>query len=670
MCGISGIINDINKTCQVKDLLAMTDIISHRGPDGEGYLLFDEQHKAHVLGGKDTPAGAYLYDMPYRPSAAIQTYHEKFTVALGHRRLSIIDLSPLGHVPMSYCNGRYWITFNGEIYNYQAIRKQLELLGHTFISHTDTEVILAAYSQWGESCLHHFHGMWAFAIYDTVTEEIFLARDRFGIKPLYYWAAAGGGFCFGSEIKQFTTLPGWKAILNKQKAYDFLVYNMADHTDETMFERVFQIPPGHFFKSKTDKIITGETGKIVHEKWYKPVYKGYNGTFEDAAKDFKKHFKESVKEHLIADVPVGAALSGGLDSSAIVCEVNELLKEEGNQHIQKTFSYCADDVRYNERKWMDEVTSWTNVEANYVSSSGDSVFKHSEELIWHMDEPNQSQSELATWEIYKAAKDNDIKVLMSGQGADEYISGYEGFSTFRWLQLLKKLKFKMLNNEITQNQPHQILRIVKAYFNLMYFFVPRRIRRVLSRKTEYYKLMMSLVSLENLQAKEHHPFDSIPYEANSIFNIAHKQLLHYPLPKYLHFDDRLSMSNSVEARVPFLDHRLVEFTTQLPADYLDGMGNSKKIMKFGLKDILPEKIRNRKDKIGFITAEERWVKESHTDKFRKMLEISIKNSKGLIKPEAIHYFDKLCKGEIPFDYTYWRLIAFGIWMKKFEVGIE
>lgn len=670
MCGISGIINTRQNGFAVKDITAMTDIVQHRGPDDEGFVLFDKEGKYFTAGGAATSQEVYKGNFPYSPQSTIEALAQiNYTSALGHRRLSILDLTAYGHCPMSYSDGRYWITYNGEIYNFNELKEELQKLGHHFISHTDTEVILAAYAQWGTACLDRFNGMWAFCIYDTGTKEIFLARDRFGIKPLYYWAAVNGAFCFGSEIKQFTVLPGWKAILNNQKAYDFLVYNVADHTEETMFAGVYQIPAGCYFKATVANIKPDKTGRIKNKKWYRPEYKKYDGTFEEAAKGFKNHFKASVKEHLIADVPVGCALSGGLDSSAIVCEVSELLVEKGKGEVQKTFSYCTGDDRYNEKKWMDEVMAQVKVDANYIFSDGDQVFEHSRDLIWTLDEPNQSQSELATWEVYKAAKDNGINVLISGQGADEYISGYEAFMNFRWVQLLKKLRFKKLNEEIDKNKTHLKLSYAKTYLKLLYFFVPRGVRRYLSRKTSYYKMMTSLVSLENLKSKERHPFDDIPFNTNSIFNIAYKQLLHYPLQKYLHFDDRLSMSNSVEARVPFLDHRLVEFTTRLPADYLDGMGETKKIVKHALKDILPEKIRNRVDKIGFVTAEERWVKETHTQEFRAMIEKAIQNSKGIIKPEALQYFDLVSKSKIAFDYTYWRLISFGIWMELFDVEL-
>ena len=444
MCGISGIINDTLEHYSSADLKAMTDAVSHRGPNDVGYILLDKNDEMHLLGGDDTPAEVYAIQTPYKPSGSINQFEAKnFSLGFGHRRLSIIDLSPFGHLPMSYKNGRYWITFNGEIYNYKQLRIQLQALGHQFISQTDTEIILASYAQWGTGCLQKFHGMWAFCIYDTHSKEIFLARDRFGIKPLYYRAGSPySTFCFASEIKQFTFLPGWNSVQNKQRGFDYLMYNMTDHTEETMFEGVFHIPAGHYFKSGINNINADATGRVQLTKWYLPEYKGYNGTFNEAAVGFEKHFKDSVKEHLISDVTVGSALSGGLDSSAIVCEINNLLRVEGKADIQKTFSYCSADERYNEKKWMDEVVKVTNVDAFFVYSNGGEVFKMAEDLVWFNDEPGQSQSELATYEIYKAASDNNVKVLINGQGADEYLSGYEAFNTFRWVLMLKKFKFR------------------------------------------------------------------------------------------------------------------------------------------------------------------------------------------------------------------------------------
>lgn len=670
MCGIAGIINGSEKDFTANDIVAMTKIIAHRGPDDEGYCLIDNRNEAFVYGGDQTPAEVYKAVLSYTPKSGTIPPVESIKICLGHRRLSIIDLSPNGHMPMSDKTGRYWIIFNGEIYNYQLIRQELQSLGHFFISQSDTEVILAAYSEWGTSCLQRFNGMWAFAIYDNQNQTIFLARDRFGIKPLYYWINNKGSFCFASEIKQFTVLPGWKATINPQRVYDYLAYSVMDHTEETMFDRVYQIPAGHFCQFAVDQTLSAKNGKVITEKWYKPVYSAYQGNFEAAALEFKKHFKNAIKEHLIADVPLGSSLSGGLDSSAIVCEINEILKEEGKQNLQETFSYIHSNEYMSEQKWIDAVIAKTNLHAHYVHTDGDNSIEHAEDIIWNNDEPTQSQAHVASWQIFKAAKDNHLKVLMSGHGADEYTSGYGAFMKFRWVQLLKNLQFRKLNAEIAQTYAKSKFRTLRAYIGLGYYFVPQNINRYFGRNTKSQKTIQSLISLRHLGATMEHPFDKIPYKPTSILNIASIQLLHFPLQQYLHFDDRHSMAHSVESRVPFLDHRLVEFTTQLPADFLDGLGDTKKIIKYGLEDILPEKIRNRTDKIGFIISEEHWVKFTHTKKYRALLERSISISGGIIKNEALEYFDDVCSNKLPFDKTYWRLIAFGIWIDKFKVSLS
>jgi len=649
----------------------MTDPIKHRGPDDVGYTFMDSQQNVLVFGDDNTPQAVYNSQVSYTPSCTVNESDPlSFEVGLGHRRLSIIDLSPFGHLPMSYDNGRYWITFNGEIYNYRELKKELVALGRSFISQTDTEVILAAYMEWGVECQQKFNGMWAFCIYDSLTKEFFLSRDRFGIKPLYYWVSPKNAFCFASEIKQFTFLPGWRSVLNEQRGFDYLVYNMTDHTVETMFKGVFHIPAGHYIKCKIENIITDASGKASMVKWYKPTFKVYKGSFSDAAKGFEQKFKNSVKEHMISDVPVGSALSGGLDSSAIVCEINHLLKQEGKQDIQKTFSYCSSDERYNEKKWIDEVINATNVDAHFVSLKGEEVFEKTAALIWYNDEPTQSQSVLASFQVYKTAKDNNVKALINGQGADEYLSGYGAFNSFRWVQLLKKGKFKKLNYEIANTPAYSKMGLPKAYLQLFYYLVPDFIKRFFSRNTKNHQDLLSTISLAHLKAKEQHPYDRIPYNSSSTFDIAHKQLLYDPLQKYLRFEDRMSMANSIEARVPFLDHHMVEFATQLPADYLDGLGETKKLMLHGLKDILPPAILNRKDKIGFITSEETWMRKEYTKEFRAMLEKSIGYSKGVIKPGALQYFDEVVSGTIPFTYNYWRLIQFGYWMLQFNVELQ
>ena len=268
MCGISGLLSPSG--IAVRNLVAMNTLIRHRGPDDEGYVLFSKDTPT-CLAGNDTVQEVIRAPIPWSPTQLISAdISEDAILAFGHRRLSIVDLSPFGHQPMSYADARYWITYNGEVYNYLELRTELEAAGCDFISHSDTEVILAAYALWGEACVARFNGMWAFAIYDTINRSLFLARDRFGVKPFYYWIAPDNSLCFGSEIKQFTAYPGWKARVNGQRAYDFLVWGLTDHTDETLFEGVYQLRAGY---SVTLDVTAWPSqlvqGRLPAVQWYK-----------------------------------------------------------------------------------------------------------------------------------------------------------------------------------------------------------------------------------------------------------------------------------------------------------------------------------------------------------------------------------------------------------------
>jgi asparagine synthase (glutamine-hydrolysing) len=347
MCGIAGCIAKQGNLIPNSTILRMAEAIHHRGPDDEGFILYSHSHELETAGGKDTPDEVWNSQTEFCPKKDIKKItHFSSRVALGHRRLSILDLSANGHQPMSYENGRYWIVYNGEIYNFFDIRCELEKAGCILNTKCDTEVLIAAYAEWGEACLDKFVGMWAFAILDTKKNEIFIARDRYGIKPLYYYFSLAGDFYFASEIKQFTVIPGWIPRLNPQRVYDQLIYSFTDHTDETMFKGVFQVQPGACYKSTIENISSDAAGRLCSKKWYQLKPDPFKGSFEDAIASFKELFERAVREHLYADVPVGTALSGGLDSSSIVCEVNKILRAQGTEALQKTFSSCSEDEHY------------------------------------------------------------------------------------------------------------------------------------------------------------------------------------------------------------------------------------------------------------------------------------------------------------------------------------
>jgi asparagine synthase (glutamine-hydrolysing) len=670
MCGIAGIINP--KGFQISNIRVMTDIVKHRGPDDEGFSIFEHlDSNPSCIGGISTPAEVYTSGFNYAPVAPKDQPESSLAcIALGHRRLAILDLSPGGHQPMCDIKQRYWIVFNGEIYNYIELKEELSKLNYKFITNTDTEVVIAAWQEWGTDCLSRFNGMWAICIYDRIEKKLFLARDRFGIKPLYYWFAPDGSFCFGSEIKQFTVLPGWRAVLNRQRAYDYLVYSYTDHTDETMFDGVLQIPGGYFLYAEIDKLKPGESKRIPLKQWYQLKQDPYKGTFEEACVVFKQLFKGSVELHLRSDVPVGSALSGGLDSTAIVCEIDKLLKNADFHPLQKTFSACSDDERYDERKWINIVIKNISAESFFVYPQLDQVFESLPSLIWCHDEPYQSQSPYFAFKVFTLAKSKNVKVMLNGQGADEYLGGYGQFSHARLARKTKKFKWRGIFKEtkISKNfTPYTRSFITKL---MLVSFLPYKIKRMLAGSHKNVVLENTLINNKILKAVNH-PANELLFVNNpTIPEITQDGLFHSTLPKYLKWEDRNSMSNSVEVRVPFLYYKLVEFVYNLPEEYLDFAGERKKVMRHALKDLLPEEISRRKDKNGFITSEEKWVKEENPGLFREKIKEAIDHSLGIINPSALKYFDNVVSNKIPFDYTYWRLILFSAWLMQFNVQLN
>ena len=625
MCGFTGFVGAIENKEQV--LENMMNTIVHRGPDSAGTFLDDD-------------------------------------AALGFRRLSIIDISSTGDQPLYNEDRTKVLVFNGEIYNYLEIKQELETLGHTFISNTDTEVILASYAEWGVDCLNHFDGMWSFAIYDVETENVFIARDRFGIKPFYYWYSPNGNLYFGSEIKEFVSLDSWNAKLNSQRAWDYLAYSLTDHTEETMFQGVFQLQCGHCALFNINRIPIDNKGELETTEWYNLPFTPFEGTYEEAVNIFKDLFIDSVKLHLRSDVEVGSALSGGVDSSSIVCVIDQLLKECGGR--QKTFSSCSFDNRYDESDWMKKVISCTSVDPHYVYPQLEDFYRQTENIIWHQEEPYQSQSAFLGYNVFKCAKENGISVLLNGQGADEYLGGYGQFTGPRYAFLIKKFHFYTLWSDYCSLKKNETIDRKRVIRQTIVNLLPESYTASLEKKM-WKSRSTELFDLEKLGASHIHHKEIIPVGDRNIQNITSHALFKFTLPRLLRWEDRNSMAFSVEARVPFLDYRLIEFVYNLPSSFLDKNGVTKRILRDSMSGIIPDKIRDRKDKKGFITPEERWIKEDATNFFRNRIKDSIDSSFGIIKPEALSYFDSVVTGGASFDYTYWRIIMFSEWMKKYGI---
>jgi len=677
LCGIAGFI--ARTSWPAATIGAMTDLVRHRGPDDEGFLLLPESgNEVQVCGGSDTPDVVFHAEIPFRPERRLAALgDEPVCLALGHRRLSIVDLSPAGHQPMGTADRRYWIVYNGEIYNHIELRTELEGLGHRFRSHSDTEVILAAYREWGTDCLSRFNGMFAFLLYDSIEQKLFTARDRFGVKPLYYWISPRGDLAFASEIKQFIVLPGWRARLNGPRAYDFLAWAISDHTDETLFAGVYQVRGGEFVlvdinRFRDDSLDRYSPGRLRHETWYRLTPVPFSGSFDDAAAEFRAKLLDSVRLRLRADVSVGSCLSGGLDSSSIVCLMNRLLEEQGATELQKTFSACADVARFDERKWIDIVVAATGVEAHHTYPLFENLFDESQAITWHQDEPFGSTSIYAQWNVFRLAAENRVKVMLDGQGADELLAGYHSYFGVYLASLLRAGRFGDLGSEMAaMKRLHGY-----SYFNsaeyLSHQVLPEWLKNILSRMLgRTASVQPPWLECRKLGDSPRNPLVAIgASKTGSVRDFSISQLTASNLQMLLHWEDRDSMAHSVESRVPFLDYRLVEFVVGLPDDYKLSTGITKRVLRAGMSGILPDQIRDRMDKLGFVTPEEVWLRERAPELFRRKLKESIEICGGILKPgEASAILEQMVTGAKKFHFLPWRMINFGEWIRLFSVDV-
>jgi len=609
MCGIAALFGDVPDS-----IVPMTEIVRHRGPDAGNVRRFERAH-------------------------------------LGHRRLSILDLSEHGDQPMSSPDGRFHITYNGEIYNYLELRRELENQGHRFLSETDTEVLLAAFCQWGPLFLSKLNGMFAFVVYDTVQKRFFAARDRFGIKPLYVWISPGNYVAFASEIKQFTVLPEFAAKLNHQRAYDYLQWSILNHTHETLFAGVMQIRGGEYWEGGLDE-------RFFHpEKWYSVPSGAFQGTKEEAAAEYRELLSRSISLRLRSDVPLGSCLSGGLDSSSIVCLMRDQLKTRGLGGQQTTFSACSEVEAINEKRFIDLVVSHCRPKAWYTNPRVETLIAEIDDIVWHQDEPFATTSIFAQWEVFKLARQHHVKVMLDGQGADEQLAGYTSFYTSHLHTLYRTFRWKTLALEMLRAGPS--ISLGDAAARLGSRILPGRLQDPVRK---LYGVPSEKCGWICLKARRRHPY-------TEAFNLdvpglCRHMVLTSSLPMLLHFEDRNSMAHSIEARTPFLDFRLVEFTLGLPGDLRLSNGWTKQVLREAMKGIIPEEIRLRRDKIGFATAEWEWIKQPS---FRKLLAASLEAAEGMISHEVLQEYDRMRAGKAPFSHKFWKTICFGRWVDRFSV---
>jgi asparagine synthase (glutamine-hydrolysing) len=641
MCGIFGVIKKSQSlTLPLKEAI---QIIKHRGPNDSGYLLWRSGNDVKIFADEDTDEESRIFH-------GLDTLSdENYQVAFGHRRLSILDLSPAGHQPMLFRH--LSLCYNGEIYNYLEIREELIKLGREFKTQSDSEVILQAWHEWGEECLQRFNGMFAFLILDSHKKQLYVVRDRFGVKPLYY-TVCPGYIAFASEIKQLRVLPEYSFQLNNQIAFDYLRYGYLDHESDTFEKGIFQVDPSQIITIDLDSL------SLTYKQWYVFEPRIWEGTLDQAEENLRYLLKDATKLRLRSDVPVGSALSGGLDSSTIVCLMRQLLDETGNQNkILETVTSCSLDKRFDETHFAEIINAHTQSISHKVYPSFEKLQDDLGKLIWHMDYPFGSTSQFSQWCVFEGASQAGLTVMIDGQGADEQLAGYGGndlpfytglFRAGKWGQMVQEaIYYKSLHG----NYPIGFL--LGAFQSPL----PTKIQTIFPNKWQPLKE----ASPDWINSSQ---VDNILLSAKSLRENLINQIKVAPLPSLLRYEDRNSMAFSVESRTPFMDYRLMEFTLGLPERMVLRNGERKFILRKSFRGIVPDAILDRKDKMGFVSAEERWLKEDGKDWFLDKI-MTNNNSFDMLNDEKILKLIKDTQNnQTQFSFDIWRIINFKLWYSQ------
>lgn len=547
--------------------------LQHRGPDDHGWLAYGDSAER----GRQPLTGSSR-------------------LLLLHRRLSILDLSEAGWQPMHSPDGRYHVAFNGEIYNYLELRQELKSHGHCFRSDSDTEVLLAAWAQWGTDCLNRLVGMFAFALLDTRRQTLHLVRDFFGIKPLYY-CTARGGIGFASEIGPLLELPGVSRRVNPQRLYSYLRFALTDHGAQTMFADIGQVPAAHYLElNLSDPTLPAPT-----RYWSPELTEPSSLSFEQAAEQVRESFLESVRLHLRSDVPVGAALSGGIDSSAIVMAMRQL---EPDLELH-TFSYVADDPSLSEEHWVDIVGKAAKARVHKVRPGPQELVADLDRLVRIQGEPFGTTSIYAQQRVFGLAKEAGIKVMLDGQGADELLGGYPHYSAARLASLV--LQGRLGEAVRLERKLRQLPGRSDSWKLALGHLLPTSLepfaRRVVGKELLPQWLNPAWFEMQRLPTKRlNHGNRNVLREELRL------TLSETSLPMLLRYEDRNSMAHSIESRVPFLTPEFVNLVLNLPESYIISPdGTTKSVFRAAMRGIVPDVILDRKDKIGFQTPERRWL---------------------------------------------------------------
>jgi len=631
MCGISGFI-DFNKKTDLAILQKMNRILAHRGPDGEGYGLYKTDYA---------------------------------DVGLGHRRLSIIDLSEGGSQPQTYKS--LHITFNGEIYNYAEIKKKLEKIGHIFVSHSDTEVILHAYSEWGSKALQQFIGMFAFVIYDEANHKLFVARDRPGVKPLFYsWK--DGLFLFGSELKAIVQHPKFKKEININSVAAFLQYGYVP-TPNCIYNDCQKLKPGYFLEF--DLVY-----KTFYTEQYWNVYDAYNKPplkidLPEAISETDKLLTNAFQYRMVSDVPVGVFLSGGYDSTCVTA----LLQKDRTDKI-KTFTIGMPDVGLNEAPFAKEIAAHLGTDHTEFYCTEKEALEILPQIPYYFDEPSADSSAIPTMLVSRIAREK-VTVALSADAGDEIFSGYNRYDyAEKYGKKLKKIP------PVLRKSLASIMDLIPAksipVSNRGYYFYHRyeKLKMVLKNPSEKNILMSVIQQYNDTEILELFKpevrklttaFDSTELEKENYSILAFMMAMDYQtylVDDILQKVDRATMSVSLEGRDPFLDHRIIEWAAQLPMDYKYNNGNKKYILKEIVHQYLPKEMMDR-PKIGFGIPVRSWLQNDLKPLVDMYLNESYLVSQNIfIVPRILHIKDSFYQGKMEWTDKIWNLLMFQMWYDK------
>ncbi|MBV9174365.1 MAG: asparagine synthase (glutamine-hydrolyzing) [Chloroflexi bacterium] len=627
MCGIAGIYRFDREVVPPEDvagLRTMASLQRHRGPDADG----------------------------------LQTYPR---CALASQRLSILDLSPVAHMPMQSDDGRLALVHNGEIYNYVELRDELRGLGHALRTDGDSEIILRAYEQWGEACVERFVGMWAFALYDAADRSLVLSRDRLGIKPLYVHQDAQR-FVFASEIKAIVGYlrdHGEPVRTNPASIATYAATGLVDGLDETFFAGIRRFPPATTLRVRAD-------GVRSRRYWDLParvatLRSGLNGVARQPWSRVRDALDEAVRVHLRSDVPVGVCLSGGLDSSAVV--------GLASRHVPKvkTFTvYFADGPEYDEREHAHAIIDRFGADASERCVEPDDLLGTLRQIIWHLDEPSLALGVYPQWHVMSLARDQGVKVVLDGQGGDEVFAGYMNYAPQHLYGLLRSQPAAFASELAGLGRIHGWQRARAAARSAMAMRLRPAAAPTIERTPDAGLLASDLRPLADVSHDEWRLWPRV--FDGWLTNVLYWEMTRTRLPALLRYEDRLSMAFSIESRVPFLDHRLVEFAFALPDRTKVHAGWSKYALRRALNGVLPSSVVWRRDKKGLPTPVGAWLRGPRGAAAIDLLRDPHRRSRDLFAQPAVDSaIRQHVEGTADRSWQLWRVLSTEIWLDAFAL---